>query len=117
MTPAEVAAWAVLRNHRYRGLKFRRQHPIGPFVVDFYCHELRLAIEIDGGAHENVVDRAADRERQALLERPDGGGLRFVRLSARAVELDALGTIDAAVLASLGDPPRRRPPGVGPPQP
>ena len=116
MTPAEQAAWSVLRNRRFRGLKFRRQHPIGPFVLDFYCRELQLAIEIDGGAHHNVVDQAADRERQSLLEHPNAGGLRFIRLVARAVEVDPLGTIESAVVAALGDPPRRRPPGVGPPQ-
>jgi len=104
MTPAEEAAWGVLRNRGFRGLKFRRQHPIGPFVLDFYCHELRLAVEIDGGAHGSAVDH------------PDTGRLRFIRLSARAVELDPLGTIEAAVVAALGDPPRRRPGEAGPPR-
>jgi len=116
MTPAEEAAWAVLQDRRFRGLKFRRQHPTGPFVLDFYCHELRLAIEIDGRVHESAVDRAADRERQRLIEHPEAGGLRFIRLAARAVELDPSGTIEAAVVAALGDPPRRRARAAGPPQ-
>ena len=52
-TAAEAAAWALLRNRRCLGLKFRRQHVIRGFIVDFYCVELRLAIEVDGTVHRD----------------------------------------------------------------
>jgi very-short-patch-repair endonuclease len=51
MSPAEVALWQILRT-RPLGLKFRHQHPAGPFVLDFYCAAKKLAVEIDGIAHE-----------------------------------------------------------------
>jgi very-short-patch-repair endonuclease len=50
-TAAEVMLWEALRNRRLDGVKFRRQHPVGPFVIDFCCPERRLAIEVDGGIH------------------------------------------------------------------
>ena len=49
---AEKLAWVLLRDRRMLGLKFRRQVPIENFIVDFYCHELRLIIELDGGVHD-----------------------------------------------------------------
>jgi very-short-patch-repair endonuclease len=49
------------------GLKFRRQHPVGPYIIDFYCAELRLAIELDGGQHFTVEGLAYDRRRTGYL--------------------------------------------------
>jgi very-short-patch-repair endonuclease len=51
MTQAEIYLWKKLKNKKLFTVRFRRQHPIDIFVVDFYCHELKLAIEIDGGIH------------------------------------------------------------------
>jgi very-short-patch-repair endonuclease len=51
MTPAEKALWTALRGRRFDGLKFRRQYPTGQYVLDFYCLELHLALEIDGESH------------------------------------------------------------------
>jgi very-short-patch-repair endonuclease len=51
-TPAEQALWEWLRDRQFMGLKFRRQFPIGPYVADFYCHSLKLVVELDGGIHE-----------------------------------------------------------------
>jgi very-short-patch-repair endonuclease len=56
----------MLRDRRLAGLKFRRQHPVGPFVVDFYCHAARLAVELDGMSHEGQADQ--DRRRTEYLE-------------------------------------------------
>jgi adenine-specific DNA-methyltransferase len=87
--------WRALRNRRFAAYKFRRQQPVGPFILDFYCHEAQLAIEIDGPIH--VKQTVADRTRQSALE---SLGIRFVRLSAELVESDinaALGQIDAAL--------------------
>jgi len=51
MTKAEIILWGKLKNRKLFTVRFRRQHPVDIFVVDFYCHELKLAIEIDGGIH------------------------------------------------------------------
>tara|TARA_B100000678_G_C18044821_1_gene436176 strand:+ start:269 stop:625 length:357 start_codon:yes stop_codon:yes gene_type:complete len=71
-TDAEALLWSHLRNRRFHDLKFRRQVPLGRFIVDFYCHELRLVIELDGGQHSEE----ADRERTAWLQ---SEGFRVVR--------------------------------------
>ena len=75
-TPAERALWALLRDRRLAGLKFRRQQPCGRFVVDFYCKELGLVVEADGPIH--LDERARDRERDAWLK---SHGLTVLRLS------------------------------------
>ena len=66
-TKAERKVWTWLRNRRFRFAKFRRQHVIGPFVLDFYSAELRLAIEIDGSSHHDDEQRLDDRRREAYL--------------------------------------------------
>ena len=73
MTDAERRLWSVLRDRRLHGHKFRRQHPLGPFVLDFACIEHRVAVEADGGQH---ADNAADQRRTAWLE---GEGWRVLR--------------------------------------
>ena len=60
---AERTAWCLLRNRRMLGLKFRRQHVIGRFVVDFYCAELRLVLEIDGPVHDSTMKAQYDAAR------------------------------------------------------
>ena len=52
-TPSENNLWSLLRKKQFEGYKFRRQHPVFKFIADFYCHELRLIIELDGGIHLN----------------------------------------------------------------
>jgi very-short-patch-repair endonuclease len=66
-TPAEAMAWQLLRNRRLLGLKFRRQQVIAGFVVDFYCAELRLALEFDGAVHHDLARASYDAERDKLL--------------------------------------------------
>ncbi|MCG6117017.1 MAG: DUF559 domain-containing protein [Aquimonas sp.] len=73
MTDAELALWYHLRAGRFGGFKFRRQHPIPPYVVDFVCVAQRLLIELDGSQHSQSVD--ADRSR--FLERAGFRPLRF----------------------------------------
>jgi len=73
-TDAEQRLWNRLRQRQLAGARFRRQQPIGPYVVDFVCQELRLVIEVDGGQH--VENAAADDERTHWLERE---GYRVVR--------------------------------------
>ncbi|GIW93850.1 MAG: hypothetical protein KatS3mg110_1896 [Pirellulaceae bacterium] len=74
-TKAERLLWNVLRNRRLCGLRFRRQHPIGPFIVDFACIEKRIVVELDGGYHDDVYD--SDLRRQKKIERMGWLVLRF----------------------------------------
>ena len=60
-TKPEVVLWGVLNRRQLGGLKFRRQHPIEPFIVDFYCAERRLIVELDGNSH---IGRSAEDERR-----------------------------------------------------
>src|SRR5256886_880079 len=66
-TEAEAAAWALLRNRRCLGLKFRRQHVIRGFIVDFYCPELRLGVEVDGAVHRDRSQAEYDEARSRAL--------------------------------------------------
>ena len=75
-TPAERTLWGRLAGRRPAGTKFRRQQPIGPYVVDFVSFERRLVVEVDGGHHNEAVMRVADQERTAWLE---SEGFRVVR--------------------------------------
>jgi very-short-patch-repair endonuclease len=74
MTDAEHRLWYRLRAHRFLDLKFKRQAPIGPYVVDFVCLEYRLIVEVDGGQH---AENAADRKRDAWLTSEGYRVLRF----------------------------------------
>ena len=75
-TAAEDALWRILRSRQVDGLKFRRQHAIERFIVDFYCSEARLVVEVDGAAHDYT--QAEDAVRQEYLE---ALGLRVLRFS------------------------------------
>jgi very-short-patch-repair endonuclease len=75
-TDAENLLWLLLRSRRLAGFKFRRQHPIGGYILDFYCHEPKLVIEIDDGGHNEDATRDYDRQRTMELE---GAGLMVIR--------------------------------------
>jgi very-short-patch-repair endonuclease len=64
MTPAEKKLWEALRGKQLGGLKFRAQHPVGPFILDFYCPACKLAVELDGGVHEDQTAHDEARTRQ-----------------------------------------------------
>jgi imidazole glycerol-phosphate synthase subunit HisF len=81
MTGAEVVLWEYLRQHPL-GYKFRRQHPVGIYVVDFYCHKLKLVIEVDGWVHQKEEVMEADVVRQRQLERE---GLKVIRFTNEEV--------------------------------
>ena len=66
-TPAEEILWQLLRGRKILGLKFRRQQQLGPFIADFYCHDARLVIELDGGVHEIQEQAARDENRDFYL--------------------------------------------------
>ncbi|MDQ3078070.1 MAG: endonuclease domain-containing protein [Pseudomonadota bacterium] len=114
LTLPEIALWAELRR-RPDGFKFRRQHPAGPYVLDFYCAEARLCIEVDGTAHSFEAQAAGDARRDALLAEH---GIATLRIGARDVlrDLDAVLTyvLDTAAArlplhhpAAPGGPPPR----------
>ena len=88
-TPAEDALWQSLRRGNLDGLKFRRQHAIGTYVVDFYCASARLVVEVDGAIHDTQVER--DANRQAFLE---SLGLRVLRFRNEEV----LGGLDGVLV-------------------
>jgi very-short-patch-repair endonuclease len=75
MTDAERALWFQLRAKRLQDWKFRRQQPIGKYIVDFVCFEAKLVVELDGGQHAEQAD--ADARRTAWLESQDFRVLRF----------------------------------------
>jgi uroporphyrinogen-III synthase len=66
-TPAEKALWNLLRNRKFENLKFRQQHPLKDYIVDFYCFELRLIIELDGGRHNEKEQKYNDEQRDFHL--------------------------------------------------
>ena len=76
-TPAEDALWQLLRNRRLGDLKFRRQVPCGPYILDFYCAQKQLAIEVDGPAHSQPDAAAYDHERSRYL---DALGMQVMRV-------------------------------------
>jgi len=76
-TEAEKALWKFLRSRRCGGLKFRRQHPVKDFILDFYCHDYLLGVEVDGSVHENDEVKEYDQNRTAELENLGITILRF----------------------------------------
>ena len=89
-TPAERKLWGCLRNHQLNGLGFRRQHAIGPFIVDFCCPACKLTIELDGDSHAYQVEYDQQRT-QWLLEH----GWREIRFN----NTDVMANIDAVLMA------------------
>jgi very-short-patch-repair endonuclease len=104
-TPAESILWEALRDRRLEGLKFRRQHPVGPFVLDFCCPACRLGIEFDGAVHAAQAEK--DAERESLLTT---AGYRILRFPNEAVRdnlpavLDAIRGAAASELPPLASP-------------
>jgi adenine-specific DNA-methyltransferase len=103
-TKSEDILWQAIRGMKLNGVRFRRQQPIGCFVVDFFAPMQRLIVEVDGSIHEQK--KQADLERQALLESLE---LRFVRVGAEEVE----GNLEA-VLRKIAGAFRPHPPAPSP---
>ncbi|HUA56243.1 MAG TPA: endonuclease domain-containing protein [Candidatus Sulfotelmatobacter sp.] len=96
MTDAERKLWAKLRDRQLERCKFRRQHPLGTYVLDFYCEEYRLVVEVDGSQHTPESDAA----RTAWLESHGCRVVRFSNLDVLKHLPDVLETIRAVLLAS-----------------
>ena len=96
-TQAEQKLWQQLRNRRLAGLKFRRQMPIGPYVVDFICLEQGLVIEVDGSQHRTQANQIHDKARAAYLNQQ---GFRVIRVWNNDV-LGRLNSVLDFILLSL----------------
>ncbi len=99
-TQAERLLWSLLRR-RALGVRFRRQHPIGPYFADFYCHAAGLVVEVDGIVHDGDAAQAWDDARDTYMR---GRGLRVLRLTNEVVLGDperALATIAAELRATF----------------
>ncbi|MCS7301595.1 MAG: rRNA maturation RNAse YbeY, partial [Fimbriimonadales bacterium] len=102
-TPAEKRLWKYLRNRQLLGFKFRRQHTIERFIVDFYCPEAKLVIEVDGEIHDYTPEE--DRIRQAFLEFNGFRVLRFRNEEVFYQIQDVLKRIRQALESNLTPPP------------
>ena len=98
MSPPEVLLWTRLRMLRGDGPTFRRQHPIGPYIADFYCSSAKLVIEVDGADHTTDDRLARDARRDAFMR---GVGYRVLRISAADVMRDADDVAQGIVEAAL----------------
>jgi len=76
-TDAERRLWSILRSRRTSGLKFFRQYSVGPYILDFYCPERRLAIEVDGGQHADASGQQHDDHRDGYLRDSNIHVIRF----------------------------------------
>ncbi len=99
-TGAETRLWLLLRGRRLAGAKFRRQTPVGRYIVDFICFQARLIIELDGGQH--ATNLVADDERTAWLE---GQGFRMLRFWNNDILDNTEGVVERISLALRDDPP------------
>jgi very-short-patch-repair endonuclease len=96
MTKAERTIWCGLRAHRLEGAGFRRQTPIGPYIVDFVSHAVKLIIEIDGGQHFDDAGEARDRRRDTFLA---SKGFRVCRFSNHDVMTNRAGVLETIAAA------------------
>ncbi len=91
LTPAEAAFWKIVKNSKFEGRKFSRQHSIGNYILDFYCPSEKLAIELDGARHFSGLGAAEDRERTTYLE---SKGIRVLRFENREVFEEIVRVLD-----------------------
>ncbi|GMQ29554.1 endonuclease domain-containing protein [Algoriphagus confluentis] len=97
MTPSEEVLWNFLKNKSLQGLKFRRQHPIKNYIVDFYCHQQKLVIEVDGSIHDQIDQKEYDLGRTSVLEE---FGLIVIRFRNEEV-LDSFESVIERILEYL----------------
>ena len=107
MTGPETRLWSRLRARQLQGLKFRRQHGIGPYIVDFYCPEQSLVIEVDGDSHADGNQVMKDKQRETYLQ---SLGLRVIRY----INDDIVNNLDG-VLEDLAERMSSRPTSPPPP--
>jgi very-short-patch-repair endonuclease len=106
MTRAEALLWSYIRRRTLGGAKFRRQHPIGPYIADFACVAVKLVVEVDGATHWTPEERAHDARRTQFLE---GEGWRVVRVTNTDV-FENLDGVWLTIARWLPPPAAARPP-------
>jgi very-short-patch-repair endonuclease len=84
-TRHERMLWDCLRKNQIHGVRMKRQHPIGTYIADFYCHAAKLVIEIDGASHDTADQKLIDKERTFNLNL---SGLKVIRFSNKEIEHD-----------------------------
>jgi very-short-patch-repair endonuclease len=99
LTPAEQKLWQALNKRQLNGLKFRCQHPVGPFIVDFYCPEHRLVIELDGSIHDQQAEQ--DTARTAQLNQ---FGYRVIRFRNETVRTNLEHVLHQILEATCSQP-------------
>ena len=99
-TTAEAALWKHLQRRALNGKKFRRQHSVGPYIVDFYCPECRLVVELDGQPHYEFIADPYEVERTAYLERL---GMKILRFENRLI-FEALDAVLQTIREELFSP-------------
>ncbi len=97
-TAAEATLWESLRNRKLDGYRFRRQHTLGRFIVDFYCAEAKLVVEVDGPIHDIRAEQDGDGD--AFLE---SRGLLVMRLTNEQVEKDLASVLAEIAVALAGE--------------
>ena len=96
MSPAEAKLWSRIRGDQISGLRFRRQHPIGPFIADFFCSRKNLVVEVDGDSHFNPESSQYDKDRTEYFL---GLGLHEIRFTNVDVFTSIDGVVDAIARA------------------
>ncbi len=91
MTKAEIILWSKLKGRKLLNYKFRRQHGIGDYIVDFYCPELNLAIEVDGESHYTDKGKAQDKQRTEFL---NNFGINFLRFTNPQIKHNVEGVLE-----------------------
>lgn len=113
MTLPEVLLWQQIRSRRLDGIRFRRQHPIGPYILDLYCEDARLAVEVDGESHSQAEAVEHDNRRTEWL---NARGISVLRIPARGVLSELAAVVDHIHRQVRNQPPpplRGSPPPVG----
>jgi very-short-patch-repair endonuclease len=98
LTPAEAAFWKIVKNSNLDGRKFRRQHSVGKYVLDFYCPAEKLGVELDGEGHYNALQEIYDAERKKFLRY---FGIKVIRFENKMVFEEPIWVIER-VRANFG---------------
>jgi very-short-patch-repair endonuclease len=99
MTKAEVLLWLELKGKKMKGYKFRRQHSIGYYVVDFYCTKLKLAIEVDGATHLSDEEIKHDKEKEYYIK---SLGIAMQRFTNQEIYEDMMAVLDK-IISKIGE--------------
>jgi very-short-patch-repair endonuclease len=102
MTPAEATLWNIVK-FKQLDVKLRRQHGIGDYITDFYSSEIKLAIEIDGGIHDDIIHKSNDEKREIYLENL---GINILRFNNQEV-FDSIDRVKEEIVEKIGELKRK----------